>query len=75
MIRAIDVEGDQALVGCRDGTIYQVTLSSEEKITIMNSHSDGEVWGLAVIDKETIITSGDDNKICVWNVELKSCTS
>ena len=32
----------------------------------MESHSDGETWGLAV-SGDHIVTSGDDNKIKTWN--------
>jgi len=68
LIRAIDVVGDSALVGCRNGSIYKVNITSNEKATIMESHSDGEVWGLAVANKDTIITTGDDNQIKGWSI-------
>ena len=35
----------------------------------MTSHSDGEVWGLALTADRKIITSGDDNKIMVWSMD------
>jgi hypothetical protein len=41
----------------------------------MESHSDGEVWGLAVIDSETVLTSGDDNQIKAWSVSNKQAVS
>ena len=41
----------------------------------MESHSDGEVWGLAVIDSETILTSGDDNQIRAWSVSKRKAVS
>ena len=50
LIRAIDVRGDQALVGLRNGTIFHLDVNSESKKVIMESHSDGEVWGLASVD-------------------------
>lgn len=73
LIRAIDVHGSKALVGLRDGTIYNVDLSSGSKQAIMESHSDGEVWGLAPADENHIVTSGDDNKIKTWNVANRKC--
>lgn len=41
--------------------------------TVMESHSDGEVWGLSVVDQNTVVTSGDDNKIKAWNVQQNKC--
>ena len=41
----------------------------------MDSHSDGEVWGLCVVDAETVITSGDDNQIKTWSVSNRQAVS
>lgn len=38
----------------------------------MESHSDGEVWGLSISDPY-IFTTGDDNKIKVWNTNSRTC--
>jgi len=46
LIRAIDVYNGQALVGLRNGTINVVDLASGNKRVIMESHSDGETWGI-----------------------------
>lgn len=73
LIRAIDVLGQKALVGLRDGTIYEVELGSQNKKAIMESHSDGEVWGLAAADDTHVVTSGDDNKIKTWNIATRKC--
>lgn len=73
LIRAIDVMGSKAVVGLRDGTIYEVELGSGNKKSIMESHSDGEVWGLAAGDDNHVVTSGDDNKIKTWNVSTRKC--
>mmetsp|Transcript_28423 Transcript_28423/g.27378 ORF Transcript_28423/g.27378 Transcript_28423/m.27378 type:complete len:287 (-) Transcript_28423:84-944(-) len=32
----------------------------------MQSHFEGEVWGLAIVDSNRFVTSGDDNKIFAW---------
>lgn len=37
----------------------------------MQSHSDGEVWGLGLTDSDIIVTSGDDNKIKSWNIKTR----
>ncbi len=34
----------------------------------MQSHSDGEVWGLAALDSYQIVTSADDNSVRIWNI-------
>jgi WD40 repeat protein len=71
LIRAIDVIGTNALVGCRNGNIYQVDLNTQSKQVIMESHSDGEVWGLAIVDQDTVVTTGDDNQIKAWSVSKR----
>jgi hypothetical protein len=63
--RAIDVQGDNMLVGMRNGTI---TLNSK---AIMKSHSDGEVWGLDYIEGHGPVSSGDDNKVMFWSDEQR----
>jgi microtubule-associated protein-like 6 len=75
LIRAIDVIGTNALVGCRNGNIYQVDLNTQSKQVIMESHSDGEVWGLAIVDQDTVVTTGDDNQIKAWSVSKRQCVS
>jgi WD40 repeat protein len=61
------------LVGLRDGTICQVDLASQGRKTVMESHSDGEVWGLAIASSDNVITSGDDNKLKTWSVSQRKC--
>jgi len=41
----------------------------------MQSHCDGEVWGLDVHPNSPnlIITSGDDNKCMLWDVNNRIC--
>lgn len=41
----------------------------------MKSHSDGEVWGLAVCDATTVVTSADDNKLIAWDVSKRSAAT
>ena len=73
LIRAIDVTGITALVGLRDGSIYQVDLSKNTKKVIMESHSDGEVWGLSIPNDDLVLTSGDDNQIRAWSISQRKC--
>lgn len=65
--------GSKALVGLRDGTIYEVDIGSGSKKALMESHSDGEVWGLANAGDSHVITTGDDNKIKTWNIQTRKC--
>jgi hypothetical protein len=53
------------LVGLRNGSIYEV--SGDSRKELMFSHSEGEVWGLDVSNFPKVCTSGDDNKIIVWD--------
>lgn len=66
-VRAVDKKGNDIIVGCINGDIVQI--SGAAKKTVMESHSDGEVWGLAVnpSNPNQVVTSGDDNKIKVWD--------
>jgi WD40 repeat protein len=75
LVRAIDINGGEALVGMRDGTIYQMNIASQDKKMIMQGHSDGEVWGLALGDDNTVFTSGDDNKLFCWNIDSRVAKS
>jgi hypothetical protein len=49
------------LVGLRSGTIYKVDIATDIKKAIMNSHSDGEVWGMSLPRDEIVVTTADDN--------------
>lgn len=35
----------------------------------MKSHNAGETWGLDVLNESMIVTSGDDNKVMIWNTD------
>lgn len=73
--RAIDVLGGNVLVGSRDGTIAEFQGSNRR--VLMESHADGEVWGLAIdpMSPNQIVTTGDDNKIRVWDINQRKCVS
>jgi len=72
LVRAIDCMGDKLLIGQRDGTI--TCMQGDNKMEIMHSHDNGEVWGLAQTSSGTIVTSGDDNKVMMWDPESRKMT-
>lgn len=75
MVRAIDFKDDRMLVGLRNGTIYELSKFDDEgsKRAVMQSHDNGEVWGLAASGDE-VLTCGDDNKVMHWDFANRTCT-
>ena len=72
--RAIDMRGDLVLCGLRNGTICEIDASDNRKV-LMESHSDGEVWGLAMSysEENLFLTVGDDNTIKIWDMVQRKC--
>jgi WD40 repeat protein len=71
--KAIDVYESNILAGLRDGSIFEI-LGPEQKNVLMESHSDGELWGVCVVPNSTIvITVADDNKLKVWDSAARKC--
>jgi len=70
--RALDKKGAEILIGMRNGTI---ALLKDGKITseLLNSHHDGEVWGLEVLETGEVLTSCDDNKLMKWDSKERKC--
>jgi WD40 repeat protein len=77
LVRGLDgdgkLHGGFILTGLRNGNVYKINLDNEQKTLIQESHSDGEVWGLATAGDGFFITSGDDNKIKTWNLKTRKC--
>jgi len=68
----LDILDGMILVGQDNGKILTVGVDGNDQKIISNSHTDGENWGLEVIqDKGTFLTSGDDNKILEINIKDK----
>ena len=63
LVRAVDITDEMCIVGLRDGSIKMFPLDNLEQMdTLMESHADGEVWGLDHMDiGPYIMTSADDN--------------
>lgn len=69
--RSLDVS-KFLLVGLKSGTIYEYDINVNAKEAIMHSHHSGEVWGLTAIDSSNcFLTSGDDNKILMFDLAAK----
>jgi WD40 repeat protein len=70
--KAMDYKDGKFLVGMRNGTIFEVDETSEERKSLLYSHHEGEAWGLD-IDNENkqIFTCGDDNKVMMFNYEKR----
>ena len=55
------------VMGLRNGSIIEKRGAALTEV--MFSHSDGETWGLDVSSYPKVVTSGDDNKIIVWDTK------
>lgn len=60
-------------VGTRDGAIleFDVNNMGDPKV-FMQGHDTGEAWGLD-ISGDKFVTSGDDNKVMLWDPALRQC--
>ena len=78
VVKSIDVNEDfQMILGLKNGDIilkhWQDKTEYEE--VYLKSHSEGSIGGLAFVPEYKIITSGEDNKILLWNLRSKKCES
>jgi hypothetical protein len=68
--KSLDYFNGKILVGLRNGSIWEINESTEEKKQLLASHHVGEAWGLEVIPEDkTILTIGDDNKVMVFDYQ------
>ena len=72
--RALDMVQDKVLCGNRDGSIVEVSENGGKEV-LMQSHCDGEVWGLCmdVKNESIMVTVGDDSHIKVWDMVTRRC--
>jgi WD40 repeat protein len=61
LLRAVDCYNGTIVVGTRKGTIYKCDEATEVQKLVMESHSDGEVWGLGLSSGNIAVTTADDN--------------
>lgn len=73
--RSLDYAEKTVLCGTVDGTIQE--LKGHTRTILMESHSEGEVWGAALDPKDSkmLITTGDDNKIRCWDLSQRRCVT
>jgi hypothetical protein len=57
---AIDYRNAKMIVGLKEGLILQCDSNSDERTVLVESHYNGELWGLDVV-QQTAITSGEDS--------------
>jgi len=74
--KSIDFFNNNLLVGLRNGTIMEFKNALGEGSenagkTLMQSHFEGEMWGLTVVDSERVLTTCDDNKAMLFNFATK----
>ena len=76
IVNSIDVNDEgMLLMGMKNGNIVIMHYKDKSKRTdiICKSHSLGSVRGLDFISEKHAITSGEDNKIMLWNLRTHSC--
>jgi WD40 repeat protein len=74
--RSIDFFNGHLLVGLRNGSILEfkdvMTSDSPVENCLIQSHFEGEVWGLELAPSQNkVFTSGDDNKVMMYDYETK----
>ena len=71
--RALDMHEGNLLVGTHDGVITEIKANGSQT-RLMESHYDGEVWGLCVDSSNNIVvSSADDNQVKAWSVQQRKC--
>jgi WD40 repeat protein len=74
LIRAIDVNGAEMVVGLRNGTIFRCASDGSNQRKVMESHCDGEIWGLGVVG-DKVVTTADDNQLKIYDTSKRCCVS
>lgn len=72
--RSLDMIDNKILIGLNNGTIKEHTVTTNSGQDLIQSHHDGEVWGLSVVDKVDTykyITAGDDDKLLLYDIQLR----
>ncbi len=78
VVKSIDINDDfQMILGLKNGDIILKHWEDKTKYeeVYLKSHSEGSIGGMAFVPEYKIITSGEDNKILLWNLRSKKCES
>jgi WD40 repeat protein len=60
------------LVGTKSGDIYDITEKTSSSQAVVNSHTEGEIWGLcAHPEKDVFVTGSDDKTVRLWDLTKK----
>ena len=71
--RGLDFCDSFAICGMKNGCIVRIELESQNVEKKFESHCEGELWGLDVINDNQVVTSCDDNQIKTWDLGSKKC--
>ena len=76
VVKSIDVNDDfQMILGLKNGDIvlkhWEDSTKYEE--VYLKSHCEGSICGMALVPEYKLLTSGEDNKILLWNLRSKKC--
>ena len=62
------------LVGTKSGDIYDITEKTSASQVVVNSHTEGEIWGLSTHpEKDVFVTGSDDKTVRLWDLTKKVC--
>ena len=78
IVKSIDVNSDfQMILGLKNGDIILKHWEDKTKYeeVYLQSHSEGSIGGMAFVPEYKLVTSGEDNKILLWNLRSKKCES
>ncbi len=67
-IKGVDFLKDTGTIaiGANDGSLIEID-ETGEGVTLLNSHFAGELNAIDIVDKDFVITSGEDNQIILWD--------
>ena len=78
VVKSIDVNDDfQMILGLKNGDIILKHWEDKTKYEeeYLKSHCEGSIGGMAFVPEYKLVTSGEDNKILLWNLRSKKCES